>query len=168
MIAEGAQSPIATLAYLDQAVLDTEWGNQEEAVEHLRQGMEFAEHSGNAEFRIAAYLLSAALKSRLGDVEAAFETLRSAADLAHGQSLSATMLGRIAASAVEIALAHGDLTAADGWAADMVDESGSHPFYRFQCLSRAKLLLAHGQRRPASEKLQVVPKRLKPRAGAMG
>ena len=60
VIVEDTRSPITTLAYLDQATLDTEWDNLEEAAEHLRQGTELAEHSGNAEFRVAAYLLSAA------------------------------------------------------------------------------------------------------------
>lgn len=153
VIATGSHSPIATLAYLDQATLDYEWNRLEAAGEHLRQAAELAEVSGNAEFRIAAHLSSAALRSRLSEVTAAFEAIRSAADLARGQGLPAQTLGRIAASAVEIALAHGDLEAAARWAADLVDDAGCHPFYRFQCLTRARLLLARGQRRAAGEGL---------------
>lgn len=154
VISEGSQSSIALVAYLDQATLDYEWNDLEGAAEHLRQGMQLADDSGNAEFKVAACLVSAALKSRLGDAGAALEAIHAAADLVQRQSLPAMLMGRIAASAVEIALAHGDSATADRWAVDMVDDSGSHPFYRFRCLARVRLLMAHNQRSAAGERLR--------------
>lgn len=164
VIAEGAQSPIVALAYLDQATLDIEWNALDSAAGHLSQGMQLAERSGNAEFRIAACLILAALKSRLGDKGAAFEAIQHAADIVQRHSLPATTQGRVAANAVEIALAHGDLAIADRWAKELVEDTGAHPFCRFQCLSQVRLLLAREQRRAASEGLQSCFEKIK-RAG---
>ncbi len=154
VIAEASQSPIITLAYLDQATLDYEWNDLVRAADHARQASLFAERSGNAEFRVAAYLVQAFVASQTGDAAAAFTAIQRAEGLARDQGLSAAILGRVAATAVEIALVHDDLGAAERWAVGLADDSGAHPFHRFHCLARARLLIVRGQLRAAGEDLR--------------
>ncbi len=83
-------------------------------------------------------------------MEAAFEELR---QLVENTSLPESVYQRIQDSRIELALAHGDLLAAQSLTGAVASKTDAHPFYRFLGLAGARLALAQGDKLSASQAL---------------
>ena len=154
VIRPGGQVPILALAYYDLATIYYEWNDLPQAAQTLDKGLALSVDSHNAEFIVAGYLLRVFMKLAQRDFPAALE----AADCAYALIKDQPMIvrDRTRACYVKLALAQNDLERAEYWAGQMTTDMDAHPYCRFASLTRARLLLARGDRQAASERLEQV------------
>jgi LuxR family maltose regulon positive regulatory protein len=152
VIEAGGQIPSAALAHLDLCALHDEWNDLEAATRHLARSVEISRRSGTAEFLVSGEMMRARLQMVQGDLSAALDTARRANEMA--RDFPPFTRARTAACLVRVALAQGDLDAASRWAEEVTSEADAHTFHMFLGLSRARLLIAQGQKEAAAAELQ--------------
>jgi LuxR family maltose regulon positive regulatory protein len=151
LIRAGGQIPILCLAHFDLATIHHEWNNLPKAMEHLEQGATLAQRSGNLEFQQAGHLLRAILLHALDDEAGALAALSEAEALA--RDFPPVIRSRAAAFGVQMALARNNPQMLAQWEPQVDAEVDAHLFYRFMGLTKARLLLAQGQKAEAAEVL---------------
>ncbi len=150
-IRAGGQIPILCLAHFDLATIYYEWNNLPKAMQHLEQGATLAERSGNLEFQQAGHLLRAVLLHALDDEAGALAALSEAEMLA--RDFPPVIRSRAAAFGVHMALARNHPQMLAQWEPQVDADVDAHLFYRFMGLTKARLLLAKGQKAEAAEVL---------------
>jgi len=148
----GGNIPILVLAHYDLSTIYYEWNQLQNSTEHLQRGLEMSTHSGNVEFQNSGHILRVFLSLAQGNTAGALEAVELSHVLARGYA--STTRARSAACHVQLALALGDLDTAAQWSGQVMDNVEAHSFYRFLGLSRARLLIAGGQKKIAAEQLK--------------
>jgi LuxR family maltose regulon positive regulatory protein len=148
----GGEIPILALAHYDLSTIYYEWDQLPQAAEHLQRGLELSVRSGNVEFQNAGHILRAFLALAQGNPDEALQAVEHSHALA--REYSPATRARSAACHAHLALALSDLEAAADWAGQAPADVDAHSFYRFLNLSRARLLIAQGQKRAAAAELQ--------------
>jgi LuxR family maltose regulon positive regulatory protein len=144
--------PIQALAHYDLATIYYEWNELEKAEAHLEQGLEICTRSGNEEFQNAGYMLKVCLLMAQGNIHGAL----AAAERSHrlSRNYAPATQARSMACHVQVALAMGDVLAAEKMVAQMSKDVDANSFYRFLGLVKARLLLAQGDKAAAREMLK--------------
>jgi LuxR family maltose regulon positive regulatory protein len=155
-IQRGKTAPLVALAHNDLGALHYEWNNLSAAREHLLQGQEINQNSGNIEFQVADYMLLARLESALGNNNAARGALEMLQELEQTGQIPAPNRNRSLAIQVETNLRLGDLLAAQQLAGLLTMDVDAHPFYRFVGLIQERLLIAQELKQEAARRL--IPK----------
>ena len=149
----GEQLPPVALVHNELGALLYEWDDLA-AADHLQQGIELGQRSGNLEIQIGGYRTLARLKQAQGDASAALDALQQAHQLAREGHVSPLMCARNAACHVQIALAQDDLNTAVHLAEQVTEDADASPFYPLLGLTSARLLLAQNEKAAAAERLQ--------------
>lgn len=150
----GPQVSSLVMAYLDLGAIYMEWNDFVQAARSLQQGLALARASGNTEFQIAGLILQACIQFNQADFPGAAHAIRQALQIdAAGLAPQRAAL-RLTALQVELALAAGDIEEASRLGQDLPSDVDWHPFYRFLGLTKARLLLAQGQKGEAARHLQ--------------
>jgi LuxR family maltose regulon positive regulatory protein len=123
------------------------------AADHLQQGIELGQRSGNLEIQIGGYRTLARLKQAQGDASAALDALQKAHQLARERDVPPLERARNAACHVQIALAQDDMATAIRWAEQVTQDADASPFYPLLDLTPARLLLAQNEKAAAAEQL---------------
>lgn len=152
-IQKGKTAPIVGLAHIDMGTLLYEWNDLTAAREHLLQGQEINQNSGNIEFQIAGLMMLARLESVLGNLDATRIALDELQELAGSGQVSAPNQNRSLAIRVEVNLRQADLLEAEQLADQLTMDIDSHPFYRFIGLTQERLLLAQRRTQEAARRL---------------
>ncbi len=155
VVGENLPVPTTILAHVDLAYLNYEWNNLDVAESHMSAGQTLAEPIGDAEYRLSVSLILARLRSARGDLRGALQAVDQVDQLLRASESPASLWAHVAATGVVVALAGAALHEAEHWAARMSREAGGHPFYRHLNLAWPRLLLARGERRAATEALQL-------------
>lgn len=151
LVQQKTDAPILALAHYDLACIYQEWTEDERAWAHLEQGLEICVLSGNREFQNAGLLQKSLLLLAQANTQAALAEFENAHTLA--ASFNPVTQARSFAGHALAALAQSDLAAARQWIGKMPADGDPHSLYRFADLTQARLLLAEGQPRAASEYL---------------
>jgi LuxR family maltose regulon positive regulatory protein len=146
------RAPIVALAYLDLSMLHYEWNDLKAADRYLEQGIEIIGPNGNLEFQVAGLMQKARLRLAQGDRHGALEVFEKYSQIKDVHEIPVRSRTRMAACAVEIGIALGDLEMAERWAEHATSGPDTHPFYRFLCLAPIRLLMAQNKL-PEAEKL---------------
>jgi LuxR family maltose regulon positive regulatory protein len=133
-----------------------EWNDLEAAADHLREGIELSQRSGNVEVQTGGYRMLARLKQAQGNASAALAALQEAHQLARDHDVTPLVRARNAACHAQIALAQGDLAMATHWAEQVTEDADAFPLYPFLRLTPARLLLAQNQKAAAAEELEAL------------
>ncbi len=152
LIQAAGQAPILCLAHYDLATIYLEWNDLPKAMGHFAHGFALGQRSGNAEFQQSGHLLKAILAWAQGDEPGSLAALSEADLLA--RDFPVTVRSRTAAFGVQVALARNDPQLIAHWAAQVNAEVDAHSFYRFVGLTRARLLIAQGEKAQAAEELR--------------
>lgn len=144
--------PLA-LAHCDLGVLLYEWDDLNGAGEHLQQGLELSQRSGDVEVQVACLRMLALLRQAQGQESEALEALQQAHRLAHDSDIPPIVPARNAACHAQIALAQGNLAIAIHWAGQMPQDADAFSFHPRLNLTQARLLLAQGQKQDAEQRL---------------
>lgn len=152
-IEEGQQIPSLALAHLDLGALYYEWNVLDESARHLEQAIRISERNRNDEFLAPSLMMMARLRLANGDLPGAQDSLEAAHQRINAGDVPASLVNRIAAAQVHLALAQDDLQGARRWADKLADDADCHNFYRFFNLTGANILLAQNQRAAAHDYL---------------
>jgi LuxR family maltose regulon positive regulatory protein len=163
-IERGKNAPIMGLAQLDLGYLHYEWNDLKACREHLQQGHLINERSGNIEYRVRGTMLQARLELVEGHTSAFAESLTMLQEWEKAKEVPNATQNRIAAFRIEMALRQGDLSGAQQLAAQLDEDVEAHPFYRFIGLTKARLLIAEGDK-PGAAKLVRATKEAADKAG---
>lgn len=140
-------SPVAAQAHSGLGALLYEWNDLDAAERHLARSLELGKLWGNVEALSSDYAALAWLHHARGDAQRRDEALRGLEQLAHERSLHPRAADQVAAFQARLAVARGDLAAAERWLAD----SGLHadddinPLNEQALLALAHVLLALGR-----------------------
>jgi LuxR family maltose regulon positive regulatory protein len=137
--------PLISWVYIRMGEILYEWNMLEEASDHLSQGLERAELSGDAQTMLASHLIAGRLKLTAGDLTATGERLERARPLIEHAPLQ-DWLGRFERLQLEWWLAQGRVRLAIEWANGMF-EGGEHagrPASEETRLTIARALIANG------------------------
>src|SRR5207244_1713312 len=93
-----------------------EWNDLEAATRHLLHGLALDEQIGNVGKLLRGYLAQARVKQALGEREATWELMQQAEQLAQRHRHLPQLVALAAASRARIALAQGNIGAAERWA----------------------------------------------------
>ncbi len=147
------QSPAMAGNYITLGALLYEWNELEAAIKHVLKGIELSQLSGNLEFQSGGYRMLARIRIARNDATAAYSALQKADEFYRDKKVSPLDGARTAACYVLINLAQSNISAALDWAARITEEVDSSSFYPRLYLTQARLLLAQGNKRTASEQL---------------
>ncbi len=150
----GAQQPPTALGYMDWGTIRYEWNDLIGAVQDVERAIELSQRGGAPDITASAQVQLAVIRLAQGDVTAALGTLEEAEQTARAVGPGAVIHARLAASAVQTALALGDLNMAQHWAQRLGDRPDFFAFYPLLRLTPVRLLLARGQRGQAAEQAQ--------------
>jgi tetratricopeptide (TPR) repeat protein len=148
----GGQNPILVLAHYDLAGIYYEWNDLAKAWKHMEQGLEISTRSGNVEFQNGGHMLKACLLMAQGNMLGALAE----AEITHAlsQDYGPATRARSMACHAQVALAMGDVATAKQWAEQISEDVDVNSFYRFIGLTKARLLLAQGEKAAARELLE--------------
>ena len=147
LVRQGGQIPVLVLAHYDLAGIYLEWNDIARAETHLQQGLADSLQHMNAEFENAGHILKACLLAAQGRLPEALAEVEASHTIA--QSLNTDTQARALACQAALALASGDLGAATQCVDQMAVDIDVNSFYRFMGLTKARLLLAQGERAAA-------------------
>jgi LuxR family maltose regulon positive regulatory protein len=143
----GGKHPILVLAHYDLAGIYYEWNNLAKAWEHVEQGYEICTRSGNVEFQNGGHMLKASLLMAQGNMLEALSEVETTHALS--QDYGPATRARSKAYHAQIALAMGDMATAKQWVEQISEDVDANSFYRFIGLTKARLLLAQGEKAAA-------------------
>jgi LuxR family maltose regulon positive regulatory protein len=149
-----SQVPIVALAQLDLSAISYEFNDLKLAERHLEQSLKLIDSKSNFEYQIAGLIHKARLTLAQGDEQGAVEVLEIGREIADHNEIPLRTRARMAACAVEIAIALGDLEMATRWAEQVTAELDAHPFYRFLHLTPVRMLMAQNDMPKALALLQ--------------
>jgi LuxR family maltose regulon positive regulatory protein len=152
IIRQGGRIPILALAHFDLCTIYYEWNDLPQAYAHLDQGLALSLDTQNIEFVSSGYLLRAYLKFAQGDFPAMLESVDQSYALVKENPLSTR--SRTFAMYARASLAMSDLERAAYWVDQLTVDVDTHPFCRFLCLTRPRLLIAQGKREAAAVLLE--------------
>jgi LuxR family maltose regulon positive regulatory protein len=153
VIETGGQSPSVAPAHIELATLYYEWNQLDLASQEVQIGIEQSQHTGNPLIQCDGYRIGAIIHQGLGEPETALSTLKKADQLVENQQVSPLARLRIAACHVQIALAQDNLTAAQFWAQQVTDATGTPLFDPCLGLTPINLLIARNMKSEASQRL---------------
>src|SRR5215204_240482 len=137
--------------YFGMGDLLREWNDLDAAERYLEQGMDLVSEIPTVDAEVVAhgFISLAQLQQVRGEYGAAITTLENFSHLAHERNFFPPLLAHAAAAKARLALAHGNLRGAIGWA----DASGLHvdePSYprEAEYLTLARVLIARGRGDP--------------------
>ncbi len=148
----GGQIPILALAHYDLAGIYYEWNDLTKAQTHLQQGLDGSTKSKNVEFQNAGHILKACLLMAQGNTLDALAEVETSHTLA--QTLNPKTQARSMACHAFVALAMDDIATAEQWGEQTAVDMDVNSFYRFIGLTKARLLLAQGDKATARELLK--------------
>ena len=119
----GGTVPVMALTYLDLGALRYEWNDLDKCAKYLNESIQLSERTTVGESRLSAHIQMARLLLAAGAIGATFQ--------------------------VQQALALADQSGATALAEQADENGGAHPFYLFQGLNPARLLLAKDQKSAA-------------------
>ena len=143
----GGKHPILVLAHYDLAAIYYEWNDLEKAREHIERGLDICTRSGNVEFQNGGHLLKACLFMAQGNMLEALAEAETTHALS--QDYGPATQARSKSCHAQIALAMGDVATAKQWVEQISEDVDANWFYRFIGLTKARLLLAQGDRAAA-------------------
>jgi LuxR family maltose regulon positive regulatory protein len=160
-IEQGRQMPINALAHMDLGTLHYEWNNLEDSTQHLENALAISQRDKNDEFSAVGWMLLARTRLAQGNLAGAVEILSKSQELVQTGAIPVGNAARVNQMAVLLALAQGDLKAANMHAATLEDQLGSnqvarldvHPFYRFLGITKARLMIANQELKAARQYL---------------
>jgi LuxR family maltose regulon positive regulatory protein len=138
----GVRVPSMALAQLDLSAIHYELNHLDLAESHLEQSFGLIDTKSNFEFQIAGYMHKARIKLARGDKQGAMQVIEESRGMAAPNEIPQRTWARLAAYAVEVAIAMGDLDLASHWAEQVTTELDAHSFYRFLYLTPIRLLMA--------------------------
>jgi len=148
----GGENPILVLAHYDLAGIYCEWNELTKAWKHTERGLELSTRSGNVEFQNGGHLLKACILMAQGNMLGALAE----AETTHALSpdFGPATQSRSMALHAKIALAMGDVEMAKQWVEQISEDADVNSFYRFIGLTKARLLLAQGEKAAARDLLE--------------
>jgi LuxR family maltose regulon positive regulatory protein len=149
----GGQSPTVAPGHIELGTLLYEWNDLETAARHLEIGIQQSERMGNILIQSDGYRALAALQQARGDYTGAMATLQQADQLAESHQASPANRALNATFRVRLALAQGDLAAAQVWAAQATAPADTPQPTAHLGLTPARLLLAQGEKAAAAAAL---------------
>ncbi len=157
----GGQSPTVAPAHIALGARLYEWNDLEAAARHLEIGIQQSERMGNIPIQSDGYHALTILQRATGDYQGALDTLHKADQLAEMHQGSPAIRTRNKYIRVQLALAQGDLAAAQGWAEQISTAQPDSSAAPTRATSRleltpARLLLARGEKAPAAAALAQV------------
>ena len=152
----GGQSPTVAPAHVELGTRLYEWNDLENAARHLEIGIQQSERIGNILIQSDGYRGLALLQQARGDYAAALATLQQADQIADSRQSSPANRARNAVCRVQLALAQGDLAAAQVWAAQATAPAGMPQPTAHLELTPARLLLAQGEKAAAAATLEKI------------
>ena len=154
LIEAAGQAPVHSHPFYDMAAIQLEWGDPGKAQEYFNKGFALAQRGGNVEFRQAGHLLQAILFHARDKDEGAIQALAEADEMA--RDFPDVIRSRTAAFGVQMALRRNDPQMLAHWEPLVKADVDAHSFYRFMGLTRARLLIARGQKELAAEALKAI------------
>ncbi len=152
----GGQSPTVSPAYVELGALFYEWNDLASATQHLKIGIELSQRIGNLLIQNDGYRTLAIVQQACGEPTAALTTLQKAHQLADNRQVAPVMRMRNAACQVQLALAQGDLAAAQLWSEQVTETVDTCLLYPRLRLAPVRLLLARHQKNEAGERLKEI------------
>lgn len=152
----GGQSPPVAPAHIELGTLLYEWNDLPAAAEHLNIGIQFSQRTGNLPIQSDGYRMLAILQQAMGDPAAAVCAIQTSDQLAASHDVAPYTIAQNAACHVQLALAQGNLAAADYWGEQVTPPADGYALYPRLGLARARLLLAHHQKAAAAEALSEI------------
>ncbi|MFZ0532602.1 MAG: LuxR C-terminal-related transcriptional regulator, partial [Anaerolineales bacterium] len=149
----GGQSPTVAPAHIGLASLFYEWNQLDLASKEALIGIEQSQRTGNPLILCDGYRILAIIHQGRGDPEAALSTLQEADQLVESHQVSPLARFRIAACHAQIALAQGNLTAAQFWAEQVTEPAGTSLFDPCLGLTPVQILLARQEQKEAANRL---------------
>ncbi len=149
----GGQSPTVAPAHIELASLFYEWNELDLASKEALIGIEQSQRTGNPLILCDGYRILAIIHQGRGDPEAALSTLQEADQLVESHQVSPLARIRIAACHAQIALAQGNLTAAQFWAEQVTEPAGTSLFDPCLGLTPVRILLARQEQTEAANRL---------------
>ena len=146
-IEDGGNVPILVLAHYDLAGIYYEWNELGKAWSHVEQGLEISTRSGNVEFQNGGHVLKACVLVAQGNMRGALAEADTSYALS--QAYGPATQNRSMACLAQVALAMSDVAMAKLWVEQMTEDIDVNSFFRFLGLSKARLLLALGDRATA-------------------
>jgi LuxR family maltose regulon positive regulatory protein len=143
----GAQHPILVLAHYDLAGIYYEWNELAKAWDHVEQGLDICTRSGNVEFQNGGHLLRAILLMAQGNMLGALSEVETTHVLSQDYGL--VKQSRSMSWHAMVALAMDDLVTAEQRVDQITEDVDANWFYRFIGLTKARLLLAKGEKKAA-------------------
>lgn len=141
----GVRSSVTSFAHARLSSVLREWNDVDNAVQHAREGVEFAERWGWADGLVFGYGYLAAALNACGDADGARQAIRKGRQVA--TSLSSWLEAQVAAQEARLWLEWGNVTLAWAWA----QESGLRPDDAFRYADEdlyftlARVLIARGE-----------------------
>ncbi len=148
------QSPACAILHIGQAGLLCEWGELQQAQEHLLRGQELARLGGHHELLRNGGIVLARLRLAQGDPGGALAAIQEA----EGATARAEMTlasAELAAHKARIWLVQGDLAAAARWAREASQRPGQDRGYtrQLEAITLARVLFAQGKLEQALSQL---------------
>jgi LuxR family maltose regulon positive regulatory protein len=150
----GGQSPPVAPAHIELGALFYEWNDLDAAAEQVHIGIEQSQRTGNPLIESDGYRTLAVIQQGRGEPEAAQATLQKADQLAESHQVSPLTCIRNAACHVQIALAQGDLAAAQFWAERVTEPTDTSLLYSYLGLTPIRILLARHEKTEAAKRLK--------------
>lgn len=135
----------AGLANMYLSVLYYEWNNLETSTQYLLKAIDIGERLESDELLVSCWMVMAQLYMASGNLKAASDVLQKAQQRVTDGQVPAPSTPRLAAVQAQIALANDDLATALYWADQFDQDWGSHAFYRFFNLAKARLLIVQNE-----------------------
>ena len=157
----GGQSPTVAPAHIALGARLYEWNDLEAAARHLEIGIQQSERMGNIPIQSDGYHALAVLQRATDDYQGALDTLQKADQLAEMHQGSPAIRTHNNIIRVQLALAQGDLAAAQVWADQISTAQPDSSAGPTRAASRleltpARLLLARGEKAAAAAALAQV------------
>ncbi len=154
LAAEGFHFPLLAQVHLILSFLHYEWNDWEKCERHLSQSLAISLRGAGNDYLEASYRMQARLRLAQGDLPAALAAIERWHQLAREYDVPARSRAQCTALQVQIALAQGDLALAERLAETVGENVESHLFYPFLGLTKARLLLAQGEKAAAAAELR--------------
>jgi len=152
----GGEQPASAMSYIGLGSIHYEWNNLAQAEQALVRGIQLNEQGGALDILLSGEAWLALLRLAQGDRVRAVQTIEAAQQRVGELAPDAVVHAFLAACHVQIALALGDLEAAQQEVARLGNRPDSSLFYPLLRLSPLRLYLALGQKAEAAEVLDAM------------
>lgn len=156
VLSTGGQLPPTAMAHSVMGALNYEWNDLTAAANHLARGIELCQVSGNVDVMIDCLVSLARVRLAQRNHPAAHAALAQAQDLVEHKGVTPMAPGKVAAGWMALALAQGDMAAAQFWAPQTASPTALSLVHARVPLAPIYLQVAQGNHAQAGAALEVL------------